>query len=123
MGESGGGSLTGPRLHRLQEFQEDFKMTAGGAWRRPRMKIYDYNQEFGGNYYQPMIQYLNDKEIQGVYFDKRKERIHLPDAAEVCSDKYNNARMSDVQAGVADLDSFLVKAYAKQIKEINTSTA
>ena len=50
--ESGGGSLTGPRLHRLQEFQEDFKMTAGGAWRRPRMKVYDYNQEFGGNYYQ-----------------------------------------------------------------------
>ena len=32
--------------------QEDFKMTAGGAWRRPRMKVYDYNQEFGGNYYQ-----------------------------------------------------------------------
>ena len=27
-------------------------MTAGGAWRRPRMKVYDYNQEFGGNYYQ-----------------------------------------------------------------------
>ena len=24
----------------------------GGAWRRPRMKVYDYNQEFGGNYYQ-----------------------------------------------------------------------
>ena len=28
------------------------KMVAGGAWRRPRMKVYDYNQEFGGNYYQ-----------------------------------------------------------------------
>jgi hypothetical protein len=28
------------------------------------MKIYDYNQEFGGNYYQPMIDYLNTK----VYF-------------------------------------------------------
>ena len=27
-------------------------MVAGGAWRRPRMKVYDYNQEFGGNYYQ-----------------------------------------------------------------------
>jgi len=94
------------------------EVKAPAMWRKPRMKIYDYNQEFGGNYYQPMIQYLNDKEIQGVYFDKRKERIHLPDAAEVCSDK----RMSDVQAGVADLDSFLVKAYAKQIKEINTST-
>ena len=31
------------------------KMTAGGAWRRPRMKVYDYNQEFGGNYYQVRV--------------------------------------------------------------------
>ena len=30
-------------------------MTAGGAWRRPRMKVYDYNQEFGGNYYQVRV--------------------------------------------------------------------
>merc|ERR1712058_184798 len=36
-------------------------MATGGAWRRPRMKVYDYNQEFGGNYYQPMIQYINHK--------------------------------------------------------------
>ena len=27
-------------------------MADGGAWRRPRMKVYDYNQELGGNYYQ-----------------------------------------------------------------------
>ena len=39
-------------------------MTAGGAWRRPRMKVYDYNQEFGGNYYQvPVI----DSLLDGVY--------------------------------------------------------
>ena len=35
------------------QFQELVKMTVGGgAWRRPRMKVYDTNQEFGGNYYQ-----------------------------------------------------------------------
>ena len=35
----------------------------GGAWRRPRMKVYDYNQEFGGNYYQVCkMSYLNQKE-------------------------------------------------------------
>merc|ERR1712209_19520 len=73
MGESGGGSLTGPRLHRLQELQEDFKMTAGGAWRRPRMKVYDYNQEFGGNYYQPMIQ-----DIYGPF--SKKADVYLPTA-------------------------------------------
>ena len=33
-------------------------MTAGGAWRRPRMKVYDYNQEFGGNYYQVLHVYV-----------------------------------------------------------------
>ena len=39
-------------------------MTAGGAWRRPRMKVYDYNQEFGGNYYQvPVV----DSLLVGVY--------------------------------------------------------
>merc|ERR1711884_254704 len=88
MGESGGGSLTGPRLHRLQEFQEDFKMTAGGAWRRPRMKVYDYNQEFGGNYYQPMIQYINHKDIYGPF--SKKADVYLPHSAEVTSAKYTN---------------------------------
>ena len=34
------------------ETSRNNKMAAGGAWRRPRMKVYDYNQEFGGNYYQ-----------------------------------------------------------------------
>merc|ERR1711892_1248932 len=55
---------------------QDYKMAAGGAWRRPRMKVYDYNQEFGGNYYQPMIQYLNKKDIYGP-FHKRTE-VYLP---------------------------------------------
>merc|ERR1711978_58681 len=82
MGESGGGSLTGPRLHRLQEFQEDFKMTAGGAWRRPRMKVYDYNQEFGGNYYQPMIQYINHKDIYGPF--SKKADVYLPHSTPTC---------------------------------------
>merc|ERR1712123_215998 len=55
---------------------QDYKMAAGGAWRRPRMKVYDYNQEFGGNYYQPMIQYLNKKDIYGP-FHKRTKVHHL----------------------------------------------
>ena len=28
------------------------KLVGAAWWRRPRMKVYDYNQEFGGNYYQ-----------------------------------------------------------------------
>merc|ERR1712013_590262 len=100
MGESGGGSLTGPRLHRLQEFQEDFKMTAGGAWRRPRMKVYDYNQEFGGNYYQPMIQYINHKDIYGPF--SKKADVYLPHSAEVTSAKYTNMRYNDKSSQNSD---------------------
>merc|ERR1712116_56918 len=62
------------------KLQEDFKMTAGGAWRRPQMKVYDYNQEFGGNYYQPMIQYINHKDIYGPF--SKKADVYLPHSAE-----------------------------------------
>jgi len=84
------------------------------------MKIYDYNQEFGGNYYQPMIDYLNTKERQGIFFERPIERIHLPDPAEVTSDKL---RKSQETAGGPNIKSFLTKAYAQQIKEQNESTA
>ena len=51
-------------------------------WRRPNAKTYQYNQEFGGSYYQPMIQYIETKNRQGVFFERPSERIHLPDSAE-----------------------------------------
>merc|ERR1712217_130344 len=121
MGGSGGGSLTGPRLHRLQEFQEDLKMTAGGAWRRPRMKVYDYNQEFGGNYYQPMIQYINHKDIYGPF--SKKADVYLPHSAEVTSAKYTNMRYNDKSSAKHNLDQFLVDAHKTQIKELNGTTA
>jgi len=94
---------------------------SGGSWRKPRMKIYDYNQEFGGNYYQPMIEYINTKNIQGP-FHQRKE-IYMPNQAEVQSDKFTNMRYNDKSSTSMDLESFLVDAYAKQIKELNSSTA
>merc|ERR1712223_192340 len=66
----------------------------GGAWRRPRMKVYDYNQEFGGNYYQPMIQYINKKDIYGPFMTRQD--VYLPHSAEVTSDKYTNMRKTIV---------------------------
>ena len=33
-------------------------------------------------YFQPMIDYVNAKERQGVFFERPTERIHLPDPAE-----------------------------------------
>merc|ERR1712179_37184 len=68
-------------------------MAVGHAWRRPRMKVYDYNQEFGGNYYQPMIQYINHKNIYGPF--SRKADVYLPHGAEVTSAKYTNMRYND----------------------------
>ena len=45
-------------------------------------------QEFGGNYYQPMIKYIHSKEILGPY--QEREEIYMPDKCEVISDKYSN---------------------------------
>merc|ERR1712192_371306 len=96
-------------------------MTAGGAWRRPRMKVYDYNQEFGGNYYQPMIQYINHKDIYGPF--SKKADVCLPHSAEVTSAKYTNMRYNDKSSAKHNLDQFLVDAHKTQIKELNGTTA
>jgi len=85
------------------------------------MKIYDYNQEFGGNYYQPMIEYINTKGLQGIFHERRE--VYMPERAEVTSDKYTNMRYNDKTSTGLDLDRFLVDAYSKQIKELNSSTA
>jgi len=84
------------------------------------MKVYDYNQEFGGNYYQPMIQYLNKKDIYGPFHGR--ESVYLPHSAEVTSDKYTNMRYSDKSSAKHNLDQFLKTAYSKQIKELNGTT-
>ena len=70
-------------------------------WRRPNAKTYTYNQEFGGSYYrvkntylrnvirlsyalyfQPMVDYINKKEQQGIFWEKPEDKVHLPDPAE-----------------------------------------
>merc|ERR1711892_640200 len=88
--------------------------------RRPRMKVYDYNQEFGGNYYQPMIQYINHKDTYGPFHTKAD--VYLPHTAEVRSNKYTNMRYQDKSSAKHNLDEFLVNAHAKQIKELNGTT-
>merc|ERR1712002_62176 len=96
-------------------------MAVGQAWRRPRMKVYDYNQEFGGNYYQPMIQYINHKNIYGPF--SREADVYLPHAAEVTSAKYTNMRYNDKSSLKHNLDQFLIDAHRTQIKELNGTTA
>jgi len=52
-----------------------------------------------------------------------KKAIEMPERAEIGSNKYSNMRYDDKSNANLDLDDFLVKAYAKQIKELNSSTA
>jgi len=85
------------------------------------MKVYDYNQEFGGNYYQPMIQYINKKDIYGPFM--KRQDVYLPHSAEVTSDKFTNMRYQDKSSAKHNLDDFLKSAYAKQMKELNGTTA
>jgi len=89
------------------------------TWKRPRAKTYDYNQEFGGSYYQPMIDYLDTKDMQGIFFERPEETIHLPSAAELISQPH---KRSDELPPVPSVSKYLVKAYAQKIKEQNTST-
>jgi len=97
------------------------RKASAGTWRKPRVRIYDYNNDLGSNYYQPMIKYINQKDIYGPYMEKK--RVELPDRPEVSSNKHSNMRYDDKADANLDLDDFLVKAYAKQIKELNSSTA
>jgi len=45
-------------------------------------------QKLGSNYYQPMIDYIHTKNIQGVFFEKKP--VQMAERAEVYSEKFNN---------------------------------
>ena len=105
----------------VDSIAESARKASAGTWRKPRVRIYDYNQDIGSNYYQPMIKYINNKDIYGPYMDKTP--IEMPERAEIGSNKYSNMRYEDKASANMGLDDFLVKAYAKQIKELNSSTA
>ena len=71
------------------------------VWNKPKPRIYNYNQEITGRFYQvcyivrkffkklfpltfqPMLDYVDSKERQGVFFEKPTEKIHLPEPAEL----------------------------------------
>jgi len=90
-------------------------------WRRPVPKTYEYNRQSGSSYYQPMIEYIDTKDRQGIFFERPVERIHLPSPAELVMKKKDLE--STGPAGPSLLNTFLVKAFSQQAKEINGSTA
>merc|ERR1712072_1362855 len=86
-------------------------------WRRPNAKTYSYNQEFGGSYYQPMINYIDTKNRQGVFFEPPTERIHLPDSAETYMAR--GEPRPEVVTGVGNVESFLIRSRSQRMKEVN----
>ena len=86
--------------------------------------------------FQPMIQYINKKDIYGPFMSRQE--VYLPHSAEVTSDKYTNMSVSshpiecffkvifrryqDKSSAKHNLDDFLKNAYSKQMKELNGTT-
>jgi len=90
-------------------------------WRRPNAKTYTYNQQFGGSYYKPMVDYINKKERQGIFWEKPLEKVHLPDPAET----YMAREVPRLEAvsGVGDLDDFLIRSRCGRMREVNGASA
>ena len=62
-----------------------------------------------------MVDYVVSKENQGVYH--HSQRIQLPDTMDLV-----DRNTSPDSTGSTDLNDFLIKGYAKQIKERNSTT-
>jgi len=62
-----------------------------------------------------MVDYVVSKENQGVYHSS--QRVQLPDTMDLVD------RNTSPESGSTDLNDFLIKGYAKQIKERNSTTA
>ena len=82
-----------------------------------------------------MLDYVKTKSSQGIFFTKPEEKIHLPDGAELVmrsSDQrfYNSFVIlkeiwifrNDSSTSPFDLDSFLVRSFSQQIREVNKDT-
>merc|ERR1712115_316714 len=85
------------------------------VWNKPKSKVYDYNQEFGGNYYQPMIDYVDTKERQGIFFERPVEKVNLSMPEEVATRIHDKPELS----GVTALDKALVRGFSNMTKEMN----
>merc|ERR1712062_460466 len=112
IGDSGAGAGT--------SMTDRTDVRAPQLWRRPHAKIYTYNQDFSANYYSPMLDYVKTKGRQGIFFNKPAERIQLPEAAELVM-RRPEEREDNISTSF-DLDSFLVRSFSQQIKEVNVDT-
>ena len=83
-----------------------------------------------------MLEYVQSKNRQGIFFTKPVEKIHLPDGGELGMRKPEerwNLELDSIifslwmfrietAASPFDLDTFLVRSFSQQIKEVNKDT-
>merc|ERR1711936_1513447 len=99
----------------IDSYLDKIGSKAPQSWRKPRSRMYDYNRTLGYEYYQPMVDYVVTKENTGLYHNRRS--VHMPVDVEL------QQRTTESPETNTDLGEFLIKSYAKQIKERNSSTA
>ena len=83
-----------------------------------------------------MLEYVQSKNRQGIFFTKPVEKIHLPDGGELGMRKPEERWNLDLDSLISllwmfrietaaspfDLDTFLVRSFSQQIKEVNKDT-
>ena len=67
-----------------------------------------------------MINYIDTKNRQGVFFEPPTERIHLPDSAETYMTR--GEPRPEVVSGVGNVESFLVSSRSQRMKEVNSAS-
>jgi len=83
------------------------------VWSRPRSRLYDYHNEIGGLYYQPMIKYILSRETGGP-----REIVPMPDRLQSNFDRIVYKRRQTNE----DLQEFLTTYYARRLKDVNSKT-
>lgn len=66
-----------------------------------------------------MLEYVDSKERQGIYFEKPLEKIHLPEPAELAMMDHSKGIRS---SGSGERESVLVKGFSQMTKESNVMT-
>jgi len=105
----------------IDSYLDKIGSKAPQSWRKPRSRIYDHNRTLGHEYYQPMVDYIVTKENTGVY--NTRKSVHLPVEIELQQERSNESPESQMSNSSTDLGDFLVRSYAKQIRERNATTA
>jgi hypothetical protein len=99
-------------------------------WNRPISKVYDLNQKTTNCFYQPMLRYIDEKELAVSYtgFENtphvreattlRRNLVEMPSSDQM----YEISQRPEEYAGPLRLGNFLVSARATQTKQRNKQT-